>query len=54
MIRHPHYLEIPWNIHWHREAAARFPALWWLVAMLVALALFLIGVEGAGGLINLN
>jgi hypothetical protein len=53
MIRHLHYLEVPWDMHWQREAAGRHPTLWWLVAMLVLVALFLIGVEGTSGLIDL-
>ena len=43
MIPHPHYLELPWEMHWHR--AARHPRhLWWLVPLLVLLAIFMIGV----------
>lgn len=51
MIRHPHYLDIPWDIHWEREEAGRHRHLWWLIAALVFLALFLIGVGVTSGLI---
>lgn len=50
MIRHPHYLDIPWDIHWHAEPQGRHHRLmWWLVAGVTLLALFLIGVGVTGG-----
>lgn len=50
MFRHPHYLEIPWDIHWEHETGKPHHHLWWLIAALVVLAMFLIGVEVVGGL----
>jgi hypothetical protein len=49
MIRHPHYLDIPWDIHWEQEAAGRHRHLWWLIAGVTLLAIFLIGVGVTGG-----
>jgi hypothetical protein len=49
MIRHPHYLDIPWDIHWQAEPRRSHPMLWWLVAGVTVLALFLIGVGVTGG-----
>lgn len=49
MIRHPHYLELPWEMHWHR-AATHHRHLWWLVPLLVLLAIFMIGVGVTTGL----
>lgn len=51
MLRHPHYLEIPWDVHWHAEPHAAHRHLWWLIAGLVLLAVFLIGIEVTSGLI---
>lgn len=48
MFRHPHYLEIPWNIHWHADPQAGHRHLWWLIAGLVVIALLGIGVRAAG------
>lgn len=48
MLRHPHYLEIPWEVHWHEEPHRKHRHLW-LIAGLVLLALLLIGVHAAGG-----
>lgn len=50
MIRHPHYLDIPWDIHWEHAERARQHHLWWLIALIVVLALFLIGVGVTAGL----
>ena len=50
MLRHPHYLEVPWNIHWHR-ATEPHRQLWWVIALLVLLAIFLIGVGVTSGII---
>ncbi len=49
MFRHPHYLDIPWDIHWHTEAHARHRHLWWLIGAVVLIALFLVGVRALGG-----
>ena len=49
MIRHPHYLELPWEIHWH-PAVRHHHHLWWLIALLVLLGIFMIGVGVTTGL----
>ncbi len=49
MFRHPHYLHIPWDIHWHTEPHGRHRPLWWLIGGLVLVALLLIGVRAVGG-----
>lgn len=49
MFRHPHYLDIPWHIHWHAETPARHRLLWWLIGAVVVIALLLIGVRAVGG-----
>lgn len=49
MIRHPHYLEIPWQIHWRHDEAPHHRHLWWLIAAVVLLAMFLIGVGVTSG-----
>ena len=51
MIRHPHYLEIPWEIHWRHGGTEPHRRLWWLIAGLVLLAMFLIGVGVTSGLV---
>jgi hypothetical protein len=51
IIRHPHYLEIPWDVHWERTEKGRSHHLWWLIALIVVLAMFLIGVGVTSGLI---
>jgi hypothetical protein len=50
MFRHPHYLEVPWDIHWHHESARRHRRLWWVIAFVVVLAVFLIGVGVTNGI----
>ena len=50
MIRHPHYLEIPWDVHWHAEPHPAHRHVWWLIAGLVLLAMFLIGVGVTSGI----
>jgi len=50
MFRHPNYLEVPWDIHWHPEATRHDRHLWWLIGALVLLAMFLIGVGVTSGL----
>jgi hypothetical protein len=49
MFRHPHYLDIPWEIHWHTGPHARHRHVWWLIGGLVLIALLLIGVRAVGG-----
>lgn len=49
MIRHPHYLDIPWDIHWQAEPQRHHRALWWLIAGITLMALFLIGVGVTSG-----
>jgi hypothetical protein len=44
MIRHPRYLEIPWDMHSHHEESGPHRTPWLVVAVLILLALFLIGV----------
>ncbi len=49
MFRHPHYLEIPWEMHWDDKEAApqhHLP----LTLILILLVLFLIGVGVTSGL----
>jgi hypothetical protein len=48
MLRHPHYLELPWEIHW--SPAAKHHHLWWLIALLVVVAILTIGVGVTTGL----
>ena len=50
MFRHPHYLELPWDVHWHQTTESH-RHLWWLIALLVVLAMFLIGVGVTSGII---
>jgi hypothetical protein len=49
MLRHPHYLELPWDLHGHHEATGRHH-LWWLIALLVMLAILLTGVGVTHGI----
>jgi hypothetical protein len=51
MFRHPHYLEFPLELQGQREATGPHRHLWWLIALLVLLALFLIGVGVASGIL---
>mgnify|MGYP000849099610 FL=1 len=48
MFKHPRYLDIPWEMHWHPEDASRHH--WWLVLIVIVAALFLIGVGVTSGL----
>lgn len=50
MLRHPKYLEIPWEVHWQRDKTEPHHHLWWLMALLLA-ALFLIGVGVTSGVV---
>ncbi len=50
MIRHPHYLEVPWDVHWQGAAPGSHQRhLWWLIAVLVIIAMFMVGVGTLGG-----
>ena len=51
MLRHPHYLEVPWGVHGYHETTESHRHLWWLIALLVLLAMFLIGVGVTSGII---
>jgi hypothetical protein len=51
MLRHPNYLEVPWDIHGHHESAGPHRHLWWLIALVVVLAMFLIGVGVTSGIL---
>ncbi|HSN04535.1 MAG TPA: hypothetical protein VLS44_06095 [Nitrospira sp.] len=51
MFRHPHYLDIPWEVHWQPESGRHHRHLWWLIAALVLMAMFLIGVGVTSGLV---
>ena len=51
MLRHPHYLDLPWDIHWHRVTAGSHRHLWWLIAVLTLLTTFLIGVGVTQGIL---
>jgi hypothetical protein len=51
MFRHPHYLEVPWNVHGQRATTGLHRHLWWLIALLVLLAIFLIGVGVTHGIL---
>lgn len=49
MIRHPRYLELPWEVHWQAEPQADQHRLWWLIVGITLLSLFLIGVGVISG-----
>jgi hypothetical protein len=49
MFRHPHYLDIPWNLHWQTGPHRHHNYLWWLIAAVTLMAMFLIGVGVTGG-----
>jgi hypothetical protein len=51
MFRHPHYLELPWDMQGQRATMGSHRHLWWLIALLVLLAMFLIGVGVTSGII---
>lgn len=50
MIRHPQYLDVPWDIRWHHQATGPHRRLWWLIAALVLVAMLMIGVGVSSGL----
>jgi len=47
MLRHPSYLEIPWQLHW-QGSHKHHRYFWWLIAVLTLMAIFLIGVGVTG------
>lgn len=49
MIRHPQYLELPWDIHWY-PAVRQYRPPWWLITLLVLLAMLMIGMGVTSGL----
>jgi hypothetical protein len=51
MFRHPPYLEVPWDTHEHRAVGGSHRHLWWLIAILVLFAMFLIGVGVTSGIV---
>ena len=50
MFRHPHYLEVPWDMQGHRATRGTHRHLWWLIALMVLLAMFLVGVGVTHGI----
>ena len=50
MIRHPRYLELPWDMPWC-PAGSQHRHLWWLILLLIVLALVMIGWGAASGLL---
>jgi hypothetical protein len=51
MFRHPHYLEVPWDMHGHHESTGPQRHLWRVIALVVMLAMFLIDVEVTSGIL---
>ena len=51
MLKHPHYLEIPWGIEGHHANRGTHRHLWWLITLIVLLAIFLIGVGVTHGIL---
>lgn len=49
MFRYPYYLDIPWNLHGQAGSRRHHSHLWWLIAALTLMAIFLIGVGVSGG-----
>lgn len=49
MFRHPKYLEIPWEVHWQHVKSEPHRHVWWLIALLLGAAMFLIGVGVTSG-----
>jgi hypothetical protein len=49
MIRHPQYLDLPWDIHWY-PALRQHRRPWWLITLLVLLAMLMIGMGVTSGL----
>ncbi len=51
MFRHPHYLEVPWDMQGQRATRGTHRHLWWLIALMVLLAMFLVGVGVTHGIL---
>ena len=51
MFKHPHYLEVRWDIQGHPVTTGPHRHLCWLIALLVMLAIFLIGVGVTHGVL---
>lgn len=49
MFRHPRYLDIPWEIHWDENEPKPHHHVF-LIAVLIVMAMFLIGVGITSGL----
>jgi hypothetical protein len=50
MIRHPRYLEIPWDVHWHQGESVPHRHLRQLMIILTLLVMFLIGIGVTSGI----
>ncbi len=50
MLRHPCYLEIPWDLHQHRAGTGPHRRFWRLIAGVVLLAMFVIGIGVTSGI----
>jgi antibiotic biosynthesis monooxygenase (ABM) superfamily enzyme len=44
MFRRPKYLEIPCEVHWQQEETEPHRHSWWMMALLILAAIFVIGV----------
>jgi hypothetical protein len=51
MFKHPHYLEVPWDIQGHPVTPGPHRHLWWLIALLVLSAMLLTGVGVTYGIL---
>ncbi|MEO8339533.1 MAG: hypothetical protein ABI604_07395 [Nitrospirota bacterium] len=51
MFKNSHSFEIPWAAHGHHEDTEPHRHLWWLIALLVLLAIFLTGVSVTYGIL---
>ena len=49
MLRHPRYLEIPWEVHWDQKESGPHHRLL-LILSLIFMAMFLIGIGVTSGL----
>jgi hypothetical protein len=49
MFRYPYDLDIPRNLHWQAGPHRHHSHLWWFIAALTLMAIFLIGVGVSGG-----
>lgn len=50
MIRHPHFLEVPWDFHSAGDSHKHERHEWWIVMALLLAALCLIGIGLTGGI----